>query len=230
MLDGAEPDLALAISMLRTVKANKEAHELWSKLTTTYYSVSGPSDLPLAVHRLRSSRPQFPLRSLYVGTYFCLAPPLLSALTATISLEAFWPVDTPARDVGSRLASVLKEVKSLRVVQLEGIPAKVGLEVLQSRTNWTEIALDSKVAAGVTAFAPLNHSDFSLRVVGLKSAEHLRPWLLNPHLTELALHLGSRDIVPGAFDGLQHCRNLSLLVLLFYHACFAVILTLVYLQ
>jgi hypothetical protein len=209
MLDGAEPDLALAISMLRPVRANKEAHELWSKLTASFYDLYKPSDLPLAVHRLRSARPQFALRSLGVASELCLAPPLLSALTATTSLEHFI---TAAGYDWARLASALKEVKSLRVADLESFSVEAGLELLQSRTNWTQIVLDSKVAAGVTAFAPLNRSDFSLKVFDLNRAEHFRPWLLNPHLTELDLCVDT-DIIPGVYERLQHCRNLALLVL-----------------
>jgi hypothetical protein len=216
MLDGAEPDLALAIPMLRTLRANKEVHKLWSKLTAGYYSVKKASDLPLAAHRLRSPRPQFPLRYLSVVPELCLAPPLLSALTAATSLEAFRPFITLAIDDAARLISALKEVKSLRVADLESFSVEASLELLQSRTNWTQIVLDSKVAAGVTAFAPLNRSDFSLRVFGVNKAEHLRPWLLNPHLTELDLSFAFHAIVPGICEELQHCSNLSLLVPLFH--------------
>jgi hypothetical protein len=216
MLDGAEPDLALAVSTLRPVRANKEAHELWSKLTASFYDLYKPSDLPLAVHRLRSARPQFALRSLGVAPELCLAPPLLSALTAATSLEAFRPFFTLASDDAARLISALKEVKSLRVADLKSFSVEAGLELLQSRTNWTQIVLDSKVAAGVTAFAPLNRSDFCLTVFDPKKAEHLRPWLLNKHLAELTLSVSSSDIVPSMYEGLQHCRNLSYLVPLFY--------------
>jgi hypothetical protein len=108
------------------------------------------------------------------------------------------------------LAFVLREVKSLRAADLEGFSTEAGLALLQSRTNWTHVALNSEVAAGVTAFASLNRSDFSLSVLGLNRPEHLRPWLLNPHLTELDLCLYTD--IPGMHEGLQHCLNLSLLV------------------
>ncbi len=119
-----------------------------SALRTTYYGVGGPSDLPLAVHRLRSSRPQFPLRSPGVSE-LCLAPSLFSALRATTSLERFdlhivrgLP---PSRDETARLISQLKEVESLRAACLHYFPPEAGLALLQSRTNWTHY---SRVESG----------------------------------------------------------------------------------
>jgi hypothetical protein len=134
----------------------------------------------------------------------CSPPQLLSSSVG-------WVI---CRDSATRLATQLKAVGSLREVKLRQFPRNAGLELLHSRKTWTRISLpsDSQTVARASAFAGVNRSDFALHFDELRKPEHLSPWLLNPHLTELNLHLADSAFASGCFDDLQLCKTLTSLV------------------
>jgi hypothetical protein len=207
--------------MLRLVRHEKAASSYLRELTAPSIVVSEAEHLQIAVARLRCG-PPFALQTVIVAPELCLDPRLLSALAATTSLESFCierqiPDKLSSADA-ARLASHLKAVKSLRDVDLRRFPSKEGLELLQSRTNWTRIQMptDSSALARASEFAPHNRCDFALEFEDLQSSEHLRPWLLNPHLTSLVA--SSKDLING-LNELQSCKNLTYLVSTFPMIC-----------
>jgi hypothetical protein len=216
-----EPNLALLLSALRLIRHEEAAYTLLLELTAPSLAVATPEHLQMAAARLKGG-PPFALRKLAVVPKLCLDPRLLSALAATTSLESFHIKPESefydeeelklSRKDAARLAPHLKAVKSLRDVDLRRFPADECLELLKSRTNWTRIQMptDSTALARATEFAPHNRCDFALEFEDLESSEHLRPWLLNPHLTSLRA-VDNHDIA-GVFDELQSCKNLTCLV------------------
>jgi hypothetical protein len=215
LLDSAEPDLGLATSMLRTVRTDALCYGLLRKMTDESVTVDSDRELTVALTRLKQSNSAYPLRRLRVWPAHAASPQLLTALSPTTSLECLHlPEDVPSY-AAKLLALRLKTVPSLRAVDLRPLPSEVGLELLQSRTNWTHITLpcDAEATADATAFAALNRCSFHLSCHELAAAEHLRPWLLNPHLTSLSATCSD---AASAFSPIQHCKNLTFLVRFFY--------------
>jgi hypothetical protein len=196
--------------MLRAVRENPDAFDLWRLLTEESIYVEYVADLAVALPRLKQTKPRYPLRAVRFSTGIGVTPEFLSSISNTTSAEMleFWTLGT------NPLAVQLKSVSSLRKVSLRGFPADEGLELLQSRTNWTQIELPYATAGtAACAFAARNRSDFSL-CGEFKEAQHLSPWLANPHLTALRVE---RRSVSKIFHGLQHCHKLTSLV----SPCFA---------
>ncbi len=94
-------------------------------------------------------------------------------------------------------------------MDLRQFPTELGVELLCSRRNWTDICLpaDPAIIAAASSFAALNTCSFKLTFEGVQKGE-LNPWLHNPHLTALNLFAAA----PGCLEGLQHCKNLTYLV------------------
>jgi hypothetical protein len=206
ILRSEEPNLSLAASILRAVRENRSAFHLWRQLTEDSIYVANEDDLAVALPRLKHNKPQYPLRTVRFAEDICATPQLLYAIPNTTSVEMLDFITLCPKP----LAVQLKSVSSLREVDLRELPADEGLELLQSRTNWTHIQLlHAPAGAAAHAFAARNRSDFSL-CGEFEEAQYLSPWLANPHLT--ALSVENDEVTSKLLDGLQHCHKLTSLV------------------
>jgi hypothetical protein len=206
MLRSEEPNLALATSMLRAARENGSAFYLWRQLTEDSIYVLRHEAFPVALSRLKQINPQYPLRTVMFADNTSATPQLLSAISNSTSVEM---LDFYTRCT-KPLTVQVNSVSSLRKADLRHFPADEGLELLQSRSNWTRIHLSSATAGtAARAFAARNRSDFSL-CGEFEEAQYLSPWLANPHLT--ALSVENDEVTSKLLDGLQHCHNLTSLV------------------
>jgi hypothetical protein len=215
MVQGSEPDLSLAISLLQGVRETAEANAAYTALTSDSVDVTSPLVARIVLHRLRQNKSQFPLHSLTLDREQFTTTELVSALAATTTLTSLTLfLYATADKLSSSLALQLKSMPTLRAVNHFGFPSDAVLELLQSRTNWRLIRLpphDTEATAKASAFAALNRSDFELLMEADLKAPDLNRWLGNPHLTNL--YMETTGVPAACFEALQNCRKLTFLVM-----------------
>jgi hypothetical protein len=212
LLLAAEPDLSLAVSLLQAVRDYASANELLKELTSETLEVGDRYEIPL--HRLRQSKPQFPLLSLALYWARSESAALISALTSSSTLTA---IPNLPSSLISTVEPHLKSMPNLRDINHSALSDVVSVELLQSRANWRVIHLptEPETAAKASAFAGLNRSDFELRVHAHIKPSDLNRWLANPHLTHLDLFTG-KEVSASCFDALRSCQNLITLVTCYF--------------
>ncbi len=211
MLRAAEPDVSLATTLLQAVREDYEAGQLWRMLTTDISSVYHDSENALTFQRLRQISPAYPLRHL---TMNCASSQLIPALGAATTLKSVYILSHIPNDFRTQIAVQLKAVPSLREIDLNDFPIDAGLELLQTRTNWTHIHLPEKRQDFKKAAALATHSNngaFTLESRRCSEEfEGLALWLTNPHLTALRIPYGT--VPPSVLAELSGCSNLTNLV------------------
>jgi hypothetical protein len=208
MLNSSHLNCAAAISLLRDVSEFDLAHTWLRQLTDPEIPIND-----IAMHRLTKHNSAYPLLTLIpISGLEGFDSELLEALAATHTLTSLPPY-YQSDDFVVRLASVLKTLPSVRCIRLDLFPFDAGAELLQSRKNWSSIALpDLETCFKLRAFAPVNETDFKLHLpLETGDGAGLEPWLRNPHLTALVTGNNSR-LPKDLFDALQFCENLTELV------------------
>ncbi len=214
MMRGSQPDLLLATSLLRTVFRDDD-EKLWQRLTAPSLRVCDEKEAQFAVQRMTQINSTYPLRQLVLCRGATTSSPLLTALSTAITIESVCFESDVPKSSRERVAVHLKALPSLCDLDLRELPIATGLELLQSRKNWTRICPPTAVTAiaKASAFVALNQTDFELQCEGLVSAEQFDPWLHNPHLTGLRIRL---PVEAGLnylnLDGLANCKTLTSLV------------------
>jgi hypothetical protein len=208
MLRAPDFDISLATSLLQTVRDDAAASELWCLLTAEWMSDCWDSNRELMVQRLRHTNAAYPLRRIEV---FNASSQLLSALGESTTIESVYLGSRLPNEFRTQMALQLKAMPSLCKLNLNHFPIDVGLELLQSRTNWQHICLPNKTDdyAKASALAACNKTAFELQSDDCgEESDSLRLWLANPNLTALRVQHALSSL--SSLDGL--CSNLTTLV------------------